>query len=101
MTHEELIEMHAMVHDADQRSKSNTHRLDKMEERQDNLDKLVTSVSVMAEKQERMEGDIGEIKTDVKSLAEKPAKRWESVVDKVLMVLVGAIAAYAVVKLGF
>jgi len=101
MTHEELIEMHAMVHDADQRSKSNTHRLDKMEERQDNLDKLVSSVSVMAEKQERMEGDIGEIKTDVKSLAEKPAKRWESVVDKVLMVIVGAIAAYAIAKLGF
>jgi hypothetical protein len=90
-----------MVHDADQRSKSNTHRLDKMEERQDNLDKLVTSVSVMAEKQDRMETDIGEIKTDVRTMAQKPAKRWESVVDKVIMVLVGAIAAYAVSKLGF
>ena len=101
MTHEELIEMHAMVHDADQRSKSNTHRLDKMEERQDNLDKLVTSVSVMAEKQDRMETDIGEIKTDVRTMAQKPAKRWESVVDKVLMVLVGAIATYAALKLGF
>lgn len=101
MTHEELIEMHAMVHDADQRSKSNTRRLDKMEERQDNLDKLVTSVSVMAEKQDRMETDIGEIKTDVRTMAQKPAKRWESVVDKVLMVLVGAIVAYAVSKLGF
>lgn len=101
MTHEELIEMHRVSTEANDRSKSNTHRINRLEERQDNLDKLVSSVSVMAEKQERMEGDIGEIKTDVKSLAEKPAKRWESVVDKVLMVLVGAIAAYAIAKLGF
>lgn len=117
MTHEELIEMHAMVHDADQRSKSNTHRLDKMEERQDNLDKLVTSVAVMAEKQENMSEAVEEIKTTVKSMASstdvaaiktdvetmkaKPARRWEAIVDKVLMVIVGAIAAYAIAKLGF
>lgn len=101
MTHEELIEMHRVSTEANDRSKSNTHRIDRLEERQDNLDKLVTSVSVMAEKQDRMETDIGEIKTDVRTMAQKPAKRWESVVDKVLMVLVGAIAAYAVSKLGF
>lgn len=101
MTHEEQIVMHQMCVEANDRSKSNTHRIDRLEERQDNLDKLVTSVSVMAEKQDRMETDIGEIKTDVRTMAQKPAKRWESVVDKVLMVLVGAIAAYAVSKLGF
>ena len=32
------------VAEIDQRSKSNTHRLDKVVERQDNLDKLVSSV---------------------------------------------------------
>lgn len=101
MTHEEQIVMHQMCVEANDRSKSNTHRIDRLEERQDNLDKLVTSVSVMAEKQDRMETDIGEIKTDVRTMAQKPVKRWESVVDKVLMVLVGAIAAYAVSKLGF
>lgn len=101
MTHEEQIAMHQMCVEANDRSKSNTHRIDRLEERQDNLDKLVTSVSVMAEKQDRMETDIGEIKTDVRTMAQKPAKRWESVVDKVIMVLVGAIAAYAVSKLGF
>ena len=101
MTREEQIAMHGLLHDVDQRSKSNTHRIDRLEERQDNLDKLVTSVSVMAEKQDRMETDIGEIKTDVRTMAQKPAKRWESVVDKVLMVLVGAIATYVITKLGF
>lgn len=98
---QEQIAMHQMCVEANDRSKSNTHRIDRLEERQDNLDKLVTSVSVMAEKQDRMETDIGEIKTDVRTMAQKPAKRWESVVDKVLMVLVGAIATYAALKLGF
>ena len=64
------------VAEIEQRSKSNTHRLDKVEERQDNLDKLVSSVEVLATRQETVETDVKEIKTDVKALAEKPAKRW-------------------------
>ena len=97
MTNEQII---SALKDAESRSKSNTHRIDRMEERQDNLDKLVSSVSVMAEKQERMEGDIGEIKTDVKALASVPARRWEAVVEKSLMVLVGAMAAYLLSRMG-
>ncbi len=97
MTNEQII---SAIKDTESRSKSNTHRIDRMEERQDNLDKLVSSVSVMAEKQERMEGDIGEIKTDVKALAGVPARRWESVVEKFLMVLVGAMAAYLLSHMG-
>lgn len=36
----------------------------------------------------------------VNKLAQKPAKRWESVVDKVLMLLVGAVIAFLLAKLG-
>ena len=53
-------------------------RIDTMEDRQDNFDKLVTSVEVLATKQETVETDVKEIKSDVKALAEKPAKRWDS-----------------------
>ena len=117
MTHEELIQMHRVSTEAYDRSKNNTHRIDRLEERQDNLDKLVSSVAVLAERQENMGEAVEEIKTTVKGMASsadvtairndvqdlkaKPAKRWEAIVDKVLMVLVGAIAAYAVSKLGF
>lgn len=31
---------------------------------------------------------------------QKPAKRWEAIVDKVLMLFVGAIAAYVFTKIG-
>jgi hypothetical protein len=62
------------------RSKSNTHRIESLEKRQDDTEKLVTSVAIIAEKQKGMEGDVKEVKCDVKKLIEKPAKRWEGVV---------------------
>lgn len=82
------------------RAKSNTHRLDEVEQRQDNLDKLVTSVEVLATRQETVESDVKEIKSDVKELAGKPGKRWENLVDKVLLVVVTAIVTFLLARLG-
>ncbi|AMJ41973.1 hypothetical protein [Anaerotignum propionicum] len=84
---EKLIEV-------DQRSKSNKYRLDSMEKRQDNLEQLTNAFSVMQKEQEYIKEDVGEIKADVKSLAEKPAKRWESIVERVITVVVGAVVGY-------
>ena len=78
------------VAEIDQRSKSNTHRIDKVEQRQDNLDRLVTSVAALATEQEHIKEDVTEIKADVKTLAEKPGKRWEGMVEKVIWALVAA-----------
>ncbi len=83
------------------RSKSNTHRIESLEKRQDDTEKLVTSVAIIAEKQKDMEGDVKEMKGDVKKLIEKPAKRWEGIVEKVLYTVVGAIVAYLLAKGGF
>lgn len=86
--------------EVEQRSKSNTHRLEEVEKRQDNLDKLTTSVSLLAEREERMETDVKEIKCDVKALAEKPAKRWDNLVDKLIWGVFGAVLAYMLAQLG-
>ena len=69
---------------------SNCHRIDDMEKRQDNLDELVKSVALFAQEQEYIKEDVKEIKADVKALTDKPAKRWESLVDKILLVAAGA-----------
>lgn len=76
------------------RAKSNTHRLDEVEKRQDNLDELVASVAVFAKEQEHIQQDVKEIKADVKALTDKPGKRWEGLVDKILLVLAGAFVAW-------
>lgn len=83
------------------RSKSNTHRLDEMERRQDNLDELVGTVKVLAVREENVENDVKEIKSDVKSLTSKPAKRWDSLVNQSITIVVAAVAGFILAKLGF
>ena len=96
-----LEELSEIVVGNEQRSKSNTHRIDKLEQRQDSFDKLVASVAVLAEKQDRMESDLGEIKSDIKSIAAKPGKHWDSAIDKIVLTLIGAVMAYILAKVGF
>mgnify|MGYP006874766541 CR=1 FL=1 len=50
---------------------------------------------------EQHENDVKEIKNDVKLLANKPAQRWEGIVDKILFGVVGAVVGYIMIKLGF
>lgn len=78
------------------RCKSNTHRINELQEHQTALDRLATSVEVLATKQETVEGDIKEIKEDVKTITGKAGKRWESIVDKLLAALVGAFVAWII-----
>lgn len=82
------------------RSKSNAHRLDDVERRQNNLDELVGTVKALAVREENMENDVKEIKSDVKSLAGKPGQRWENLVDKVLWAVAAAVIAFLLTKIG-
>ena len=47
-----------------------------------------------------METDVQEIKADVKSLAAKPGKKWESMEEKILITIVGALAGFLLAQLG-
>ena len=97
MTHEELI---ALTHDNEQRSKSNAHRIDKLEEQQKQLSDLVSAVAVLAERQNQICDDVNSIKCEIKVLAEKPAKRWDGVVDKIISAIIAAIMGYALARIG-
>ena len=84
----------------EERAKSNTKRLDAVEARQDDLDKLTSSVAALATKQEDMDGDVKEIKADVKALNAKPGKRWESIVDKAIWAVLAAVIAFLLARVG-
>ena len=84
------LEMEHRVTAVEKLAGSNRHRLDDIEKRQDNLDELVAAVAAFAKEQEHIQADVKEIKADVKALTDKPAKRWESLVDKLLLVAAGA-----------
>ena len=82
------------------RSKSNEHRLDAVEKRQDNLDELVSTVKVLAVREETVESDVKEIKNDVKNLTGKSGQRWDSLVEKVLMMIVAAVVGFILAQIG-
>lgn len=83
------------------RSKSNSHRLKAVEDKQDAMTELVQSVAAMAQKQVDMDADLKEIKADVKNINLKPAKRWDNILEKALLAAVGVLVAYIAVQLGF
>lgn len=87
--------------ETENRSKSNSHRLDKAEDRLDEVEhrvseseKLVNSIALIAQRQDTMEGDVKEIKADVKALAAKPGQKWEDVVKYALSAIIGALVTY-------
>lgn len=82
------------------RTKSNTHRLDDVEKRQDKLDELVGTVRLLADREKRVEDDVGEIKSDVKSLKQKPGQRWDSLMDKIIWAIAAAVIGFVLAKLG-
>ena len=87
MTEQELS---VKLAETEQRARSNTHRIEKLEQQQKDLNKLVTAVEVLASREMGVERDVKEIKADVKSMTQKPARRWDAMVDRVLYVLIGA-----------
>ncbi len=98
MENDEIIKT---LTEVDARSKSNSHRLDSVEKRQGELDKIVAAVAIIGTKQDNIESDVREIKADVKTLSEKPVRRWESVVDKVIMTILGIVILYIMTQVGF
>lgn len=90
----------AKIAEIEARSKSNTHRINDLEEDNRALHTLATSVEVLATKQETIEANISEIKDDVKSLKAIPGGKWEALVKTILTALAGGLVAYALFRLG-
>ena len=86
--------------EVESRSKSNTRRLDDIEKRQDDLGELVGTVKALAVREENVENDVKEIKSDVKSLTSKPAQRWDNLVSQIITLVVAALVGFLLAKFG-
>lgn len=95
------VQIEHRLTEVEDRSKSNQHRLDELEKRQDNLDDLVSTVKVLAVREEAVENDVKEIKADVKTLASKPGQMWDSVVKLIITGVVSAVVGYFLAQIGF
>jgi predicted nucleic acid-binding Zn-ribbon protein len=86
--------------EVEERSKSNTKRLDDMKKKQDDLDELVSTVKVLATREESVENDVKEIKSDVKSLANKSGQKWDAMIKSIITAVAAAIVGYIFAQLG-
>ena len=94
-------EMLAMkVAEIDSRSKSNTHRLDKLEESTEAINKLAVSMERMSMKQDTINENVNRLTIDVESMKAEPGKRWKFVVEKAIYFLVAAVMGFILARVG-
>ena len=94
------LEHERRLADVEGRCKSNTHRIDKLEELTDAVNRLATSTEVFANKLSQTAEAVDKLDDKVSAIESKPAKRWESFVEKVFAVAVTAILSFLLGKFG-
>ncbi|MBR2934060.1 MAG: hypothetical protein IKB79_00520 [Oscillospiraceae bacterium] len=86
--------------EVEERAKSNQHRIEKLETSTEVLTRLATSMEVMAEKQERVADAVDELDGKVTALEAKPAKRWDELVNKLVLVTATAVLTWLLSRAG-
>ena len=94
------ISLEHRVTEVEERSKSNTHRIEKLEDLTTAINKMVVSVEKLAFKQDAMHNTVTELKTDVETLKSEPAKRWKFVVEKTIYIVVAAVVGFMLARVG-
>lgn len=75
-------------------------RLDKQAALVEDIQQLSTSVSILANNMKSMLDEQQKQNARIQSLEMKPAKRWDSIIDKAINILVAALMGALLIKLG-
>lgn len=86
--------------EVEQRCKSNTHRLDKLEAITEAVHELATAMKLMAEKQAQTAKTVDQLNEKVTALEAQPGKRWNILVERVILTMVAAIVGFVLARLG-
>ena len=82
------------------RSLRNESRIKKLEGENAVLHQLATSVAVMAEQLKTMNTSVSTLTGEVEELKDKPGKRWEGLVDKIIWAVAAALIGCVLAKFG-
>ncbi len=97
MDEKEAARIHQEILDL---AKSNQHRITELEAEQKELRNLTNAVALMATEQKNMRSDLSEMKADIKSIKEKPGKRWDNAVEKICTLVIAAVVAWMLGQIG-
>lgn len=84
----------------EQKLKSHARRIESLEHNNEVLTDLAVSVKEMAVKQDFVADSVERLSGKMAAIESKPAKRWDAVVDKILLIFVAAVATYILARIG-
>lgn len=96
----ELEQLAVKLQQTDDRSLRNEGRIKKLERETGALHELATSMAVMAEKQGAISDNVDRLNDKVDAIEEKPGKRWDAIVDKVIWAVLAAVIAFILGRIG-
>ena len=88
------LEHERRLTEVESKAARNEGRIRKLESEHEALNKLATSVAVMAERQDTMNHNVEALSEKVDSIESKPAERWEKLISAVVGALAGAFIAW-------
>ena len=94
------MEFNRRLQQTEDRSKSNTRRIDKLEQSTEAINQLAANMAVMVEKQDRVADAVDKLDGKVTILEAKPAKRWDGLVDKLIIVVATALVTWLLTQVG-
>lgn len=94
------LEHEKRLTEVESRSKSNTLRINKLEEQTEAINRLATSMAVMAEKQDETTSIVTALDSKVTALEAKPAQRWDALIDKIIWAVAAAVVGFLLAKIG-
>ena len=90
----ELVQCDERLVAVEQRSKSNTRRIDKLEQDNNALHEMATSIQVMATEMEHMRQSQDNFNDRLTVIEDKPAAKWDNLISAVIVALVGICVGY-------
>lgn len=86
--------------ETESRSKSNTKRLDGLEEKVEDIHNLTLAVKEIATEMKMMREDMNKIDKRVVAIEEKPSKKLDQIWGYIVGSVIGGVIAYCLVRLG-
>lgn len=77
--------------EVEQRAKSNTHRIDKMEKIVDEIHEMSKTMVILCEQSKTTNETVESLRTDVNNLKSEPGEHWKSSTKVLFNAIIGAI----------
>lgn len=94
------LEHEKRLADVENKAKSNTRRIEKIEKQTEAINNIATAVQVMATKQATIAETLERLDNTVEDIKSKPGRQWESITEKIILAVVAALVGAALAHFG-